>query len=108
MKLRVCERMSHNESELLVEASLRKSRVVKVSDYWKPETGRHRTVQGRTVRGGVEADGAFGRFCAGTWDRRGVTAAEVGGGHSSTETGNDRGAKGLCVRRAESETRRAD
>jgi len=52
---------------------------------------------------GVKGDSALGQFCTGTWETRRATPAGVGRGRSSDEAGNDRGTKGLCIRRAESE-----
>lgn len=74
--------------------------MVRVSDILKPAVIQEhglRTKDGtRRGQGGQRAH----KVLSGTWDLRRSTPSEVGGGYSSVEASNDRGAKGLYIEEA--------
>ena len=104
MKLGVSEQASHNESEPSIKPRYKRlcGHGVRLSETRScPAKNGART--GGTQRG--QGGWRVAKVLSGTWENRRATPAGVGGGRSSDEASNDRGAKGLCMRRAESEAR---
>ena len=71
--------------------------MVRVSDVLKPAVVREYGLKAKDdTRRGREGQRAH-KVLSGTWEIRRSTPPEVGGGHSSVEASNDRGAKGLYI-----------